>query len=335
MNTNYKSNNIAKWQRQIISAVCIGTFLFVTATFAQTPTLRANGKIAFTSDRDGNREIYVMNADGTNQVRLTDNHGADSHPVWSPDGKKIAFVSQKQNGSFAIFLMNADGTDRTEITPLNSSTASLSWSPDGGKIAFDDASVVSASIDIFVVNLDGSGRQNLTADHTHLDLTPVWSPDGSKILFSRYGVYGYSGTMLHTINVDGTNLTPLANGFADGWNEDSADWSPAVNKIVYSVNVWDFGQSIYIANADGTNRKHLDGCISIFECGIDSVTPAWSPDGNKIVFSIHDAFITYSEICVKNIDGTGFVRLTNRQGRNFDPSWQPLTTKSRKRIRFF
>ena len=64
MNTNYKSNNIAKWQRQIISAVCIGTFLFVTATFAQTPTLRANGKIAFSSDRDGNLEIYVMNADG-------------------------------------------------------------------------------------------------------------------------------------------------------------------------------------------------------------------------------------------------------------------------------
>ncbi len=64
-------------------------------SFAQTPRLRANGKIAFTSDRDGNREIYVMNADGTNQVRLTNNSVVDDHPTWSPDGTKIAFVSER------------------------------------------------------------------------------------------------------------------------------------------------------------------------------------------------------------------------------------------------
>jgi TolB protein len=232
--------------------------------------------------------------------------------------------------------MNADGTDRTEITTLNGSTASLSWSPDGGKIAFDDASAVSTSTDIFVVNLDGSSRQNLTADHTHLDLTPVWSPDGSKILFSRYDVYppvGYGGTMLHTINVDGTNLTRLVNGFANGWNEDSPNWSPAVNKIVYSVNVWDDYNSIFIANADGTNRQlfHGNGPYS----APNYLDPAWSPDGSKILFSEQDNFDTYIVICVQNIDGTGFVQLTNRQSRNFNPSWQPLTTKSRKRIRFF
>ncbi len=107
MNTNYKSNNIAKWQRQIISAVCIGTFLFVTATFAQTPPLRANGKIAFTSDRDGNQEIYVMNNDGTGQVRLTSNTDIDSFPAFSPDGRKIAFISQNASSAFAIKLLPA------------------------------------------------------------------------------------------------------------------------------------------------------------------------------------------------------------------------------------
>src|SRR5437016_6050780 len=63
------------------------------ARAGHTATLRANGKIAFTSDRDSNREIYVMNADGTNQVRLTNNSVVDDHPTWSPDGTKIAFVS--------------------------------------------------------------------------------------------------------------------------------------------------------------------------------------------------------------------------------------------------
>jgi Tol biopolymer transport system component len=332
MNANYKSNIIAIWLWQGLSAVFI--LAFVTSVLAQTPTLHANGKIAFTSYRDGNLEIYVMNPDGSNQVRITSNNVVDAAPTWSPDGRKIAFVSQKQNGSFAIFTMNADGTDRTEITALNDSYWAtwrpLSWSPDGGRIAFHDSSAVSTGIDIFVVNLDGSGRQNLTADHAHWDLTPTWSPDGSKILFSRYDEYpdtGWGGTMLHTINVDGTNLTRLVNGFADGWNEDFPDWSPAVNKIVYSVNRWDFVFDLYIANPDGTGRQFFHGCDwTDTSCRLDAFTPAFSPDGTKIVFSMAELYDsrnnTPPKLYVKNLDGTGLVLLTDNGA---SPSWQPLT----------
>ncbi len=77
-----------------------------TATFAQTPTLRANGKIAFASRRDGNLEIYSMNNDGTGQTRLTNNTAVDSHPVWSPDERRIAFQSMR-DGNNEIYAMNA------------------------------------------------------------------------------------------------------------------------------------------------------------------------------------------------------------------------------------
>src|SRR5688572_28855229 len=119
MNTNYKSNSFAKCCQQIFSTICLLAFLLIMTAFAQAAVLRANGKIAFTSDRDGNREIYVMNADGSNQTRITNNSISDNHPKWSPDGRKIAFISQRQTGEYAIFQMNASGSGKTEITLVN------------------------------------------------------------------------------------------------------------------------------------------------------------------------------------------------------------------------
>ena len=100
-------------------------FLLCGLMIIQTPAapmLQANGKIAFTSDRDGNSEIYLMNADGSGQTRLTNNSFSDDFPTWSPDGRTIAFM--KQNGGvFSINLMNADGTNQTELTRI------IPWNP--------------------------------------------------------------------------------------------------------------------------------------------------------------------------------------------------------------
>jgi TolB protein len=332
MNTTCKSNNSAKRYRKISTTICLSLFLFVTAVSTQTPTFRANGKIAFTSDRDGNQEIYVMNNDGTSQVRLTNNTDIDSLPAFSPDGRKIAFISQKTSGDLNsnIKIMNADGTNQTELTPITYNSTyssednrSLSWSPDGSKIAFDDAG------EIFTVNVDGSNRTNLT-NRSSVDIEPVWSPDGTRILFVSSRV-GYR--TMHTMKADGTDVRALP---SDGefWDT-SPDWSPTGNKIVFVVDSESSIPPLYIANADGTNRQPFDGCEPGF-CASHRYKPKWSPDGTKIVFQISQHLSNDTEIYVKNVDGGGLTQLTNTNGNNFQPSWQPVNkSKSRIRISIF
>ena len=87
-----------------------------------------NTKIAFKSDRDGNEEIYVMNADGTEQTRITDNQADDTDPTWSPDGRRIAFLSDR-DGNREIYVMNADGNEQTRLTMNLGFYEEPEWSP--------------------------------------------------------------------------------------------------------------------------------------------------------------------------------------------------------------
>ncbi|MGB7210342.1 MAG: FG-GAP-like repeat-containing protein [Pyrinomonadaceae bacterium] len=302
----FKASNIT-----LILAIVL-TFFKYDAQAA--PTLRSNGKIAFTSDRDGNSEIYLMSADGSGQTRLTNNSFRDDFPTWSPDGRTIAFM--RQNGSISsINLMNADGTNQRELTRIIPNNIQgypyerfgMSWSPDGSQIAFQD------STDIFTINIDGSNRVNLT-NGQFVNYEPSWSPDGSRIAFARSIVLSHGFyPNVYTMNADGGNVTRITTSAPYGENR-SPDWSPDGGRIAVDDNDQDAAY-ISLVNPDGTSPQHNPWGLK----------PKWSPDGTKIVF--YESYYPappISQIWVMNRDGSGLSQLTNASPNNFNPDWQPL-----------
>ena len=150
-------------------------------------------------------EIFTMNADGTDQVRLTNNNFQDSLPSWSPDGTRIAFTSNRDGGDFEIYVMNADGSNPTRLTNSAGEDAHPMWSPDGTKITFHSRRT--GNLDIFTMNANGTGVTQVTATPT-FEFFPVWSPDGTKITYT--GDTLQPGNFdVYVMNVDGTGITRL------------------------------------------------------------------------------------------------------------------------------
>src|SRR5918992_45841 len=213
-------------------------------------------QIVFFSERDGNQQIYVMNAaDGSNQTRLTSANANDSDPSWSPDHTKIAFDSDR-DGNSNIYVMNADGSGLIQLTHEPADDSNPSWSPDGTKIAFnsdrDSTEEDFENQEIYVMNAgDGSNQTRLTNSPTW-DSLPRWSPDGTKIAF--YSERDVNGNIYVMNAGDGSNQTRLT------YNEvqDSGpSWSPNGTKIAFA-SAKDANLEIYVMNAaDGSGQMRL------------------------------------------------------------------------------
>jgi len=153
-----------------LAALALGLLLASIAGTAGAAFPGANGKIAFQSDRDGNPEVYVMNSDGSGQTRLTNEPRSDVEPAFSPDGTRIAFVSQRNGGG--LHVMDADGSGPIRLTSDLEGGSKPAFSPDGAEIAFVG---IQTGFDIFTMNADGSGPIRLTDDPSK-DLDPDWQP---------------------------------------------------------------------------------------------------------------------------------------------------------------
>jgi TolB protein len=187
-------------------------------------------KIAFTSYRDGNFDIYVMNADGSGQTNISNNPVDDFGPDWSPDGTKIAFTSYR-DGNFDIYVMNsADGSNQTRLSNDDADDFGPDWSPDSTKIVFASNRYVITHHDIFVMNADGSGQTMLT-NSSKDETWPSWSPDGTKIAFESD--QDGNGNIYAMNASDGSNQTRLTNSTA---NDCNPKWSPDSTKIAFDSN---------------------------------------------------------------------------------------------------
>jgi Tol biopolymer transport system component len=265
-----------------------------------------NGRIAWTSARAGNPDVYTENADGSDLTQLTTGTSADVDPAWSADGTRIAFTSNRA-GNDDIFVMAANGTGQTRITTDPGNDVNPAWSPGGRNIVF--ASNRDGNAEIFVMNDDGTGVTQLTHTDAVSNAVPAWSPDSSKIAFTstRDG-----RAQIYVMNVDGSAQTRLTN---DPRNDISPNWSPDGARIAFASNR-DGNYEIYSMNADGTDQRRL---TTNLETDID---PAWSPDGKKIAFvSNRDA---NNEIYVTNADGSDQTRFTGAAADDTTPDWQPV-----------
>ena len=181
----------------------------------------AQAQIAFSSNRDGNHEIYVMDADGTNQRRLTNNPASDYSPSWSPDGKRMAFVSRRDGHvhpidgwrTSEIYVMDADGNNQQRLTDNDFYDTHPSWSPDGERIAFISRRAghfigeFGLSSEIYVMDADGKNTRRLT-NNRKTDVSPSWSSDGKRIVFSSYRD---GNAEIYVMDNDGGNQQKLTN----------------------------------------------------------------------------------------------------------------------------
>src|SRR5215217_4216450 len=230
-----------------------------------------------TTEKIYTQDIYVMNADGSGLREIADDPARDYGPAWSPDGSKIAFVSNRDAPvdatSYDIYVTNADGTgEPIRITNQPGNESDLNWSPDGSKLLYvstaDTPSFPNPGGDaeIYAMNPDGSGVVSRLTDNTAFDSTPDWSPDGKVIAFSS-----------------------------------NRDGKPAIYKM----------------NADGSGQTKIDyqaPCIDPHDSDLPRCLgdgdPIWSPDGTKIAFmrTIRDSGYYYDVFLTMNPDGTELSR---------------------------
>ncbi len=255
-------------------------------------------KIAFVLGRKGNRDLFIMDYDGSNVLRLTKHNSLVMSPHCSPAGDKIVFNSDKIWDQDLYVATLHPRLSEKRLTRALRLEQSAEWSPSARLLAF------SANGDIYVSGQSGKGAVNLTRSNS-IDVSPTWSPDGSMIAF----VSDRSGRpQIYVMRSNGKGLKKITSG---GYSTDPS-WSPnkKVNKIAF-VKL-ERGTNVYIINPDGSGEQRLT-----FGSGRNE-NPSWSPDGYYLAFTSTRTAV--KDIYMMYLNGENQVRLGRGGGKAF-PTW--------------
>jgi Tol biopolymer transport system component len=266
--------------------------------------------IAFVSTRDGNGEIYVMNADGSDQRRMTNWRLWDGFPDWSPDASQIVYYSYLSEESWVIKAMGAGGSNPRQLTAGGTCEGAPHWSPDSTRITYDSGDCSGDHREIHVMNADGSNLRNLSNNEAD-DMLAAWSPDSAQLVFSSNRDGNYE---LYVMDDDGGNVRRLTENTAD---DHAPAWSPDGTQIAF-YSERDGNAEVYVMDADGGTPRNLTNNPT------EDWFPRWSPDGSQITFSSKRG--GNLDIYVMNADGSHVRRLTDSPREDFNSVWQPRPT---------
>jgi Tol biopolymer transport system component len=325
----YSRGFVAAAAAVMAAALILAAISPVAATYPGT----TNGKLAFAMrDSAGNAQINVAEPDGTGLQALTTGAYFHACAAWSADGTTIAYCSN-ETGPFEIWTMAADGTSQTQLTKLGGAALFPDFSPDGTTIAFDGTQGAETRSQIRTVDTaTGATVSVLTsceaAEPDCSNAYAAWSPDGSQIAFIHAAATdadgNATGTDVWVMDADGGNAHALT---TDGTPKDQLpDWSPDGTQIAYEVRSLGTG-SIWVMNSDGSDPYQVAGCDASdpTPCAAgDLFGPAWSPDGQQIAY-VSQMSDTDRPVMVMNADGSDAHRLTEGEGVQFVPGWQPLS----------
>ncbi len=266
----------------------------------------AETKIAYLSNQTGSKEVYIMDYDGENSIRLTSDQSIVLSPRWSSDATQIGYTSYR-HGTPDIYFMEIAVGKRKKIFSSKGISLSPAWSPNGEWIVF--ASTKGGDSEIYKMRPNGDDLKQITF-HSAADLSPTWSPTGQEIAFTsdRGG-----SPQIYIMDAEGGNIRRLT--YSGEYNT-SPSWSPQGDLIVYACR--DRGGFMKLC----ANRIDRRESINITGGGNwDDESPSWAANGRELVFASNRLGV--SNIFAIRPNGEGLIRLTENAGINTSPAWAP------------